>query len=127
MIGKIITTTLLVVALGVTGAMAKESSTALRKLTSKHETLSKKIVTAYRKKDRGNSVLAILNTLESEQKTLKSQIHNPEINNLLTFLTMCVKDLKTVVRKPYSSHNAQRVADLSTSLQEGSHYIRQAI
>jgi hypothetical protein len=127
MLGKIITTTLLVLGLGTTGIIANESSTALKKLTSKHEKLSKKIIAAYGKKDKGNSVLAILNTLESEQKTLKSQIHNPEINNLLTFLTMCIKDLKTVVKKPYSSNNAQRVADLSTSIQEGSHYIRQSI
>ena len=127
MFRKIITTTFLVVALSTTGVIANESSTALKKLTVQHEKLSKKIITAYGKKDKGNSALAILNTLESEQKTLKSQIHNPEINNLLIFLTMCIKDLKTVVKKPYSSNNAQRVADLSTSLQEGSHYIRQSI
>ena len=124
---KMIKITLLVIGISTTSVMAKGSSSELSKLTFEHEKLSKEIITAYQKKDKGTSVLAILKTLESEQKKLKSKIHNPEINNLLTFLTMCVNDLKSVVKKPHSSLNAQRVADLSTSIQEGSHYIRQSI
>jgi len=127
MIGKTITTVLLIVGLSTTGIMAKGNSAELAKLTFKHEKLSKKIMTAYNKKDKGASALALLNTLESEQTKLRSQIKNPEINNLLTYLSMCVNDLKTVVKKPYSSNNAQLVAELSTSIQEGSHYIWQSI
>jgi len=127
MLKKMIVSIFLMVGLYTTGIMAQSNTDELAKLASKHETLSKNIVTAYSKKDRGMSALVIIDTLESEQIKLKSKIDNPEISNLLIFLTMCVKDLKTVVKKPYSSKNAELVADLSTSIQEGSHYIRQSI
>jgi len=127
MLGKILISALLLTGLCTTTIVAKGNISELSKITSKHETLSKNLITAYSKKDKGASALTIIKTLESEQKTLKSHIKNPEITNLLTYLNMCIKDLKIIVNKPYSSKNAQKVAELSTSLQEGSHYIGQSI
>ena len=127
MLKKMIMSMVLTVVFGATGLMAKGNSAELEKLVSKQEKLSQNIVIAYQKRDRGVSALAIIDILESEQTKLKSQIDNPEISNLLTFLTMCVKDLKAVVKKPYSSKNVEHVVELSTSLQEGNHYIRQSI
>jgi hypothetical protein len=54
---------------------------------------------------------------------LKSNIDNPEIDYLLTYLKTCLNDLKTVVKKPYSTQNARLVGELSASLSEGSRYI----
>jgi len=127
MIKKTITMGLLVIGFSTTGIMANGTSSELSELTFKQERLSAKIIAAYQKQDQGISALALIDTLESEQTKLKSKIDDPKMHNLLTFLSMCVSDLKTAVKKPYNSQNAQCVADLSTSIQEGSHYIGQSI
>ncbi len=124
---KTIVTLLLIMGLGITEIMAKDNTAELAKLISKQENLSKKIIMAYNKKVTDSSLLTLVNTLESEQIKLKSKIDNPEITNLLIYLSMCVNDLKSMLKKPYSSKNAQTIADLSTSIQEGSQYIRQSI
>jgi len=127
MLKKFIISAVLIVGLGTPMALAKGNTAELAKLASTQEKLSKNIVSAYKKRDRGASVLVLINQLESQQMKLKSKVKNPEINYLLNFLHVCVKDLKAVVKKPYTSQNAQVVADLSMSLQEGSHYIRKSL
>ena len=127
MLRKIIISTLLTMSLSTTGAMAKSNTNHLVKLVSKQEVLSQNIIKAYKKQDNGSSVLVVIKALELGQTKLKSDIHNPEINNLLVFLNICLDDLKVVVNQPYSPDNAQLVADLSDSIFEGSQYIRQSL
>ena len=127
MLRKIIISTLLTMSLSTTGVMAKNNTDHLVKLVSKQEVLSQNIIEAYKKQDKGSSALVVIKALESGQTKLKSDIHNPEIDNLLVFLNICLDDLRVVVKKPYSSHNAQLVADLSDSISEGSQYIRHSL
>jgi len=103
-------------------AVYAQSNNQLVTIASKQETLSCTISKAYKRQD-SSSLLSAIKTLESGQKQLKSQISNPEISNLLVYLNLCLKDLKTIVKKPYSSKNAQRVTELSASISEGSRYI----
>jgi hypothetical protein len=117
----------LVAALGTTGVMAKGNTGNLLKLASKQETLSQNIVQAYKKQDRGSSAIALISALESGQMKLKSNIDNPELDDLLTYLKTCLNDLKTVVKKPYSTQNARLVGELSASLSEGSRYIAKSL
>ena len=127
MLRKIIISTLLTMSLSTTGVMAKNNTDHLVKLASKQEVLSQNIIKAYKKQDNGSSALVVIKALELGQTKLKSDIHNPEIDNLLVFLNICLDDLRVVVKKPYSSHNAQLVADLSDSISEGSQYISQSL
>ena len=121
MLKKIILSAIVIMGIGTTGAMAK-NNTHMLKLANKQEALSRSIVNAYTKHD-SSSALASLKILISGQNKLKSQISNPEISNLLVYLSLCLKDLEKIVKKPYASQNVQKVADLSASLSEGNHYI----
>jgi len=121
MLKKMILSTVVAIGLSTTGAIAKKN-THLITLASKQETLSYSIGSAYKKQD-NHSVLAAIRTFKSGQKKLKTQINNPEISNLLVYLNLCLKDLEKVVKKPYSLQNAQKVAELTASISEGSHYI----
>jgi len=111
----------MVIVLSSTSALA-QSNRQLVAIASKQETLSYTISKAYKKQD-NSSLLSVISTFESGQKQLKSQISSPEISNLLVYLNLCPKDLKTIVKKPHSSKNAQRVTELSASILEGSRYI----
>ena len=121
MLKKIILSAIVVIGFSATGAMAK-NNTHMLTLVKKQEALSRSIVNAYAKQD-SSSALASLKILISEQNKLKAQINNPEMSNLLVYLSLCLKDLEEIVKKPYASHNVQKVADLSASLSEGNHYI----
>jgi hypothetical protein len=106
---------------------AKGNTEQMVKLAEKQENLSYTLVTAYKKKDNGNAALDVIKTLESSHSKLKSSNQNDEIDNLLAYLDICLKDLKVVVKKPYSILNSQRVSDLTASLLEGSIYIQKTL
>ena len=120
---KIIVTALLIIGLGTTAAVANTQH--LVQLASKQEKLSHTIMKAYQSKS--PSTLVLLKDLESGQLKLKSNIHTPEIANLLKYLNLCLKDLKQAVKQPYSTHNARLVADLSASISEGNRYIARSL
>ena len=121
MLKKMILSAIVVIGFSTTGAMAK-NNTHMLTLVNKQEALSHSIVNAYTKQD-SSSALASLKILISGQNKLKAQINNPEISNLLLYLSLCLKDLEEIMKKPYASQNVQKVADLSASLSEGNHYI----
>ena len=121
MLKKMILSVVVFIGLSTTGAMAK-SNTHILTLAKKQESLSQSIVTAYTKHD-SSSALASLRIFISRHNKLKAQINNPEMSNLLVYLSLCLKDLEEIVKKPYASKNVQKVADLSDSLSEGNHYI----
>jgi len=89
-------------------------------LAKKQEILSQKIITAYAQH---KDVSPVIHRLEMQQNRLKNSIHDPEINNLLDFLQLCLNNIKTVSTKPHTSRNKQVIADLGTSISEGSRYI----
>ena len=121
MLKRFILSIVAVAALSTTGVIAKDNTQMLT-LASKQEALSRNISEAYKKQD-NSLLLSTMRTLESGQKKLKIQINDPEISNLLVYLSLCLKDLGKIVTKPYTSTNAQKVAELTASLSEGSHYI----
>ena len=118
---KTIFAAIIVMGLSTTGILAK-GNTHLVQLASKQETLSHNITDAYKKQDK-DSVLSAIKILNAAQTKLRSQVKNDEITNLLVYINLCLKDLEKVVKKPYSSKNAQKVAELSGSISEGSRYI----
>ena len=120
MLKKVIMSTVIII--GFSSAAFAKGDTHLINLASIQEAASQNIIKAYKKDDTG-SVLASLRVLESGHKSLESKISNPEIKNLLVYLNLCIKNLKDVVKKPHTPQNAQKVADLSASISEGSHYI----
>jgi hypothetical protein len=89
-------------------------------LAKKQEILSQKIVLAYAQ---NKDISQVINRLEEQQSRLKDSIHDPEISNLLDFLQLCLKNIKTISAKPYSLDRSKLVADMGTSISEGSRYI----
>ena len=126
MLLKIISAVLLAVTLSTTSALAKNTE-ELTALAGKQQVLSTQITEAYRKHDKSVNMMTTIKALEAGQNKLKKYaIHNSEIDNLFVFLTICLTEMKVLVKKPFSAENAQLVADLGASISEGSHYISKA-
>ena len=126
MLLKTISAILLAVTLSTTGAMAKNTK-QLDTLAGKQQMLSTKVVKAYSKHDKSVNIMRTIKALEAGQVKLKKiAVRNSEINNLFVFLTICLDEMKVLVKKPYSAENAQLVADLGASISEGSRYIAKA-
>ena len=93
-------------------------------IAKKQEILSQKIVSAYAK---NRDIFSVIHRLEEQQNRLKNSVHDPEISNLLNFLQLCLNNLKTISAQPKTPKNKRLVADLGTSLGEGSRYIAQSL
>ncbi len=96
------------------------TSVSPAELAKEQESLSKKIVLNYAKK---KDISRTLDSIEHKQEMLKHKVNDPEIKNLLSFLNLCLNDIKRLSSKPYNHNNMQRIADLSNSIGEGSRYI----
>jgi len=121
---KTISAILFVLTLSMSTTLAGNAK-QLNTLADKQQALSMKVVKAYTNKS--TSVMPAIQALEAGQIKLKKiAVHNSEINNLFVFLTICLDEMKVLVKKPYSAANAQLVADLSDSISEGSLYIAKA-
>ena len=132
MVQKPILTILLTIMLGATGVIAngltlKSDTAQLINLARKQQQLSQKIVTAYSKRDKGINIATTIKALEAGQEKLKYDIRNPEIDNLFVFLDICLDEMKTLVKKPYSSVNEQLIVELGASISEGSHYVAESL
>ncbi len=126
MLLKMISAILLAVTLGMTGAMANNVK-QINTLAGNQEVLSTKLVKAYSKHDKSVNMMTTIKALEAGQVKLKKiAVRNSEIDNLFVFLTICLDEMKILIKKPYSSENAQLVADLGASISEGSRYIAKA-
>ena len=126
MVLKMISALLLTVTLSTTGAMAGNAK-QLNTLAGNQQVLSIKIVKAYSKNNKSVNMMTTIKALEAGQVKLKKiAVRNAEINNLFVFLTICLDEMKVLIKKPYSAENAQLVADLSASISEGSRYIAKA-
>jgi len=119
MFKKIIISTVVAVSLSITCASA---NTALAKVASSQENLAHMVQKAYRSKNK-TALSDTIRKLEAGHAKLASNIHDRELKNLLVYLNLCLKDLEKISKSPYSRQNAKRVADLSSSLREGNHYI----
>jgi len=93
-------------------------------LAKKQELLSQKIIVAYAQR---KDITGVINRLEEQQNRLKDSIHDPEITNLLDFLQLCLKNIKTISAKPRTIDNNQLISDLGTSISEGSRYIARTL
>ncbi len=126
MLLKTISAILLAVTLSTTGAMAGNTK-QLNTLVGNQQVLSTKIVKAYSKDDKSVNMMTTIKALEAGHVKLKKIVaRNSDIDNLLVFLTLCLDEMKILVKKPYSTENAQLVADLGASISEGSRYIAKA-
>jgi len=81
--------------------------------------LVKKIATRKATKQLNNS----LNEFFDTHKKLIENIHNPDIKNLLNFVTLSSNDLNSSVYKDFTMDNGQLILDLSESILEGNQYI----
>ncbi len=86
--------------------------------------LSKKLVSNY---VQNKDISKTITKLENKQNKLSRQIQDPELNNLLKFMNICLNNIKTLSVKPHNHSNRQRIADLSSSIGEGSRYILNSI
>ena len=93
-------------------------------VAKKQEILSQKIISAYAER---RDISSVIHRLEEQQHRLKSSVHDPEISNLLDFLQLCLNNLKTISTQPKTAENKRLIADLGTSIGEGSHYIAQTL
>lgn len=120
---KTISAILFAVILSTTGALAGNAK-QLNMLAGNQQALSMKIVKTYSKNSKSVNMTTTIKALETGQVKLKKiAVHNSEINNLFVFLSICLDEMKALVKKPYSAENAQLVADLGASISEGSRYI----
>ncbi len=126
MLLKMLSAILLAVTLSTTGALAGNAK-QLNTLAGNQQVLSTKVVKAYSQNSKSVNIMTAIKALEAGQVKLKKiAVHNAEINNLFVFLTICLDEMKVLVKKPYSAENAQLVADLGASISEGSRYIAKA-
>jgi len=93
---------------------------------SKQEALTHKAVIAY-KKHKAVALVKQIHAIKAQNKQLRRKVRDPEIKNLLVFLDICLDEMSTTLKKPYSRDNAQIVADLSISIKEGTHYVKRAL
>jgi len=112
------------VALLLGGSVAYAGSA--KSVLSKQEALSHKALKAY-KRHQGVSLVKQIQSIKAQNHKLQRQVRDPEIKNLLVFLDICLDELKTTLKKPYSRDNAQIIADLSVSIKEGTHYVKRAL
>ena len=107
------------------GFQANASTTANPvDLAKEQEALSKKIVAAYSQKQ---DISGVIERLEQRQLELKDNIHDPEISNLLDFLQLCLDNIRQISAEPHSIDRRELLADLSSSIGEGSRYIARAL
>jgi hypothetical protein len=90
---------------------------------SKQEALSHTALKAY-KKHKAVALVKQIHEIKVQNHKLQKQVRDHEIRNLLVFLDICLDEMKTTLKKPYSKDNAQIIADLSVSIQEGTHYVK---
>jgi len=81
--------------------------------------LVKKIATRKASKQLNSSLKEFFET----HKKLIENIHNPDIKNLLDFVTLSSNDLNSTVYKDFTMDNGQLILDLSESILEGNQYI----
>ncbi len=126
MLLKTISAILLAVTLSTTGAIAGNAK-QLNTLAGNQQVLSSKVIKAYSQNNKSVNIMTTIKALEAGQVKLKKiAVRNSEIDNLFVFLTICLDEMKVLIKKPYSSENAQLVADLGASITEGSRYIAKA-
>jgi len=123
---KTISIILLALLLGTTTVVANHTK-QLKSLAGHQQMLSTKIAKEYSKKSKNHNIMKTVKALEVGQKKLKKiAVRNAEINNLFHFLTICIDEMKVLVKKPYSTKNAQKIVELGVSISEGSRYIAKA-
>ncbi len=128
MFKKTIAVSLLTIALGTTAIFAKNTDNdKLLNIIGKQQVISSSLFSSYHKQKDHTALITKIKSLKSGYATLKSGIDNQEIDNLLVFLNMCLDELNSAVKKPYSSENAQIVADLGASISEGNMYVSKAL
>lgn len=126
MLGRILISISFVTIVSTTAVVAKSNLNSLITLTTKQEKLSNMLVSSYNKKNQ-TVLIANIKSMEAAQYRLKSSIKDPEIVNLLVYLDMCVHNIKTLAKKPYSTKNAKAIASLCISLSEGNQYVAESL
>jgi len=128
MFKKIIAVSLLTITLGTTAVFANSAANVkLLNIIGNQQILSSSLLASYHKHEKHTALTTKIKSLRSGYATLKSGIHDPEIDNLLVFLDICLDELNAAVKKPYSSENAQIVADLGASISEGNIYVSKVL
>jgi len=90
------------------------------------EILSHKALKAY-KNHQAVALVKQIHNIKVKNHKLQKEVRDPEIKNLLVFLDVCLDEMRTTLKKPYSRDNAQIIADLSVSIKEGTHYVKRAL
>jgi len=93
-------------------------------LAKQEEILSQKVITAYAQH---RDISQVIHHLKERQIRLKGAVHDPEILNLLNFLELCLNRIQTISKKPHFDGSKEIVADLGTSISEGSRYIARSL
>jgi hypothetical protein len=81
--------------------------------------VGKRVATSKAKKQLGVSLLEFLQI----HKELSTLITDPEIHNLLDFVSLSIEELTTISSEKFNLDNAQLILDLSESMLEGNQYI----
>jgi hypothetical protein len=103
----------------VTFSTALQAQSPLQ-LAKTEQQLSRKLLAAYLN---GSRTDPIFQDLRQVQQELKGSLRDPEIRNLLTFLDLCIEELRPSLRRPVTPANIEIVSDLTTSIAEGSRFI----
>jgi hypothetical protein len=114
------------------GSFAKDtnSTVELINITSKQKMLSQRIAKDYLYLGKKVAISRASKQLEKSfkefeniHKKLIKQIDNPDIKNLLDFVSLSSNDLKKKLNQNFDLNNAQLILDLSESILEGNEYI----
>jgi hypothetical protein len=107
-------------------AMASLHAGSAAEVLTKQAVLSHKAVISYKKRQ-SVALLNQIQTMKMANQQLRTKVRNPEIKNLLVFLNICLDEMKLTLKQPYSRDNVQILADLSVSIDEGTHYVKKTL
>ena len=139
MYGKIVIKQIYIIAISLfvlsNVSLAKKESTSINNIeliniTAKQKMLSQRIAKDYLYSGKKIATSKANRELEKSlkefsdtHKKLLEVIDDPDIKNLLDFVTLSAEDLKNTINKDFTLDNAQLILDLSESMLEGNQYI----
>ncbi len=75
----------------------------------------------------GHDTHTVISRLCHTQEMLKHAIHDKKLNNLLSYLDLCINDLRQAVTRPATDANIRHINDLLGAISEGNRFIIHAL
>ena len=112
------------------GILAVENGSHLISIADRQAQLSMQIAKGYLQSERNGTdhKLALsIKALKAGQAKLKNSISDPELQNLLKYLDICMNKLEKKIAVKFTPGNAESVDELSKTIEEGNRYVKNSL